>query len=143
MELAALGCSLSMGPAVFLGSPQTRNTTKARIWIDRQTTHLCYRASVVPSSTKNNLHTVHSKFVQTMTPKSRTVTQRLVPPGVCGHWPLLAVWALRFPGLNVNPQRMHGPCCSLRLLAAPNSEGPLSWYKGSTGLSALKFITNA
>ena len=48
----------------------------------------------------------------------------LVPPGVCGSWPLLAAWDPRFPGLTANPQRKLGPSCSVRLLAAPRSVGP-------------------
>ena len=54
-----------------------------------------------------------------------TPTHILVPPGVCGTWPLLAVWDPRFsPGLTANPQRTFGPSWSVRLLAAPRSLGP-------------------
>ena len=46
----------------------------------------------------------------------------LVPPGVCGAWPLLAVWDPRFS--RAHPQYTFGPSRSVRLLAAPRSVGP-------------------
>ena len=49
----------------------------------------------------------------------------LVPPGVCGSWPLLAgVGARFFSGITANLQRTYGSSCSVRLLAAPCSVGP-------------------
>ena len=34
----------------------------------------------------------------------QTRNTRLLPPGVCGSWPLLAMWDPQFPGLTANPQ---------------------------------------
>ena len=46
----------------------------------------------------------------------------MVPPGVCGSWPLLAVWDSGFPGYR-QPTMHNGPSWSVRLVAAPRSVG--------------------
>ena len=48
----------------------------------------------------------------------------LVPPGVCGSRPLLAVWDPRFSRAHHQPQHTFGPSWSVRHLAAPRSVGP-------------------
>ena len=50
--------------------------------------------------------------------------QRTDPPGVCGSWPLLAVWDPRFSRAHRQPTSTFGPSWSVRHLAASRSMGP-------------------
>ena len=61
-----------------------------------------------------------------------TLNTHLVPPGVCGSWPLLTVWDLRFSWAHRQPSTHIWSLLSVRLLARSSQDGT----RGFPGLTA-------
>ena len=60
----------------------------------------------------------------------------LVPPGVCGSWPLLAVWDPILVLGTLSTRNEDGPSWSVRHLAAPRSVGPAVSTKTTPPISS-------
>ena len=80
----------SVGPAIFLGSPPTLNTPSVLL-------------ECAAHGRSSQCGTRGFVFSPGSPP---TLNTPLVPPGVCGAWPLLAVWDPRFPRAHRQPHTL-------------------------------------